>query len=100
MFNYIDENVNRIRDPKNVLCIKPVKEGSKNLMVAYIKTGEGEYEVIPLCKPKHWTTMPIEPIFQMYNYFGKFYFDNFIIIENLYAINKEELTGFYTILIV
>lgn len=89
-----EEGLNKIKDHKNVLLIRPIKEGSNIWMRAYIKTGKGEYEAVDVTKPQWCMEFPFEPILSLQFYLGKYYFDNFIIDDNMRALNKKEFVGF------
>lgn len=91
-----EDGLNKIRDHKNVLLIRPVKEGSNMWMRATVKTGNGEYEMIDVTEPQWAMNFPFEPILSLQFYLGKYYFDNFIIDDNMRALNRKEFIGFYS----
>jgi len=91
-----EKGLDKIKDFKNVLLIRPIKEGSNMWMRAIVKTGEGEYEAVDVTYPQWFMEFPFEPILSLQFYFGKYYFDNFIIDDNMRALNKEHFVGFYS----
>jgi len=94
---FYDDALNKIKNPKNVLLIRPVAERSKMWLRAIVKNGEGEYESVELSKPQWKMDFPFEPMLSLQFYLGKYYFDNFIIDDNFRALNKEQFVGFCSI---
>ena len=89
MFDYIEENLEKIKNPDDVNIIKPKKlENRSFVILAKINNGE----TVQLTKPMGKLTFPFEPIYWLAReQFGKFYFKNFGIVENFVAINKNYL---------
>lgn len=88
-FAYIDENLQKIKNPDDVNIIRPASVGRGTALVASINNGE----VVQLTKPKGVMTFPFEPIYWLAReQFGKFYFENFATIDNKISINKNHLT--------
>lgn len=94
--SFKENGMNKIKDPRNVLLIKPVGEGSKMWLRAIVKIGEGEYEAVDITKPQSVLSFPFEPMLSLQYYLGKYYLDNFIIDDNMHALNREYFTGFYS----
>lgn len=93
MFEYIDENLIKIKDTSKVLCYRPYKMNGKVALYAIITKEIGEYEFIPLSKPKMSINFPIQPIYHFYNECGRSVLKNFVCLNNYYAFNKEYFTG-------
>ena len=74
--------------------IKPYCRDSKRFLGALTTTEQGVYEIIPLTKSEGFLTFPVEPICDFYEIAGQFYMENFIIKDNLFAFNKNHLSGF------
>lgn len=89
MFNYIDENIEKIKNPDDVNIIKPAPADRGTALWARLNNGDA----IQLTEPKGVMTFPFEPIFWIgTNLLGKFYFTNFATIDNRVSINKKHLT--------
>ena len=91
MFEYINENVEKVRDPENVMMIKTIKGNVSSYLGAYLKDGE----LIRLTKSKNFMTYPFEPIHWFSREVaGSFYFDGFSTIMDHVSINKQYLESF------
>ena len=91
MFEYINENVEKIRDPENVMMIKTIKGKVNHYLGAYLKDGE----LIRLTKSKNFMAYPFEPIYWFSREVtGGFYWDDFSKIMDNVAINKKYLQSF------
>ena len=91
---FIYENLKNIADSKNVLMIRPYRKNGKYYLGALTTTKKGFYEVIPLTLPESKFSFYFEPI----DYFGKkvgiFYMENFVVLNNWVAFNKNHLKNF------
>ena len=91
MFDYIEENLEKIKNPNDVDIIKRSWPESDKGYSIYARINNGE--AVQLTKPMGRMTFPFEPIYWLAReVFGKFYFKNFAILDNLIAINKNHLT--------
>ena len=89
MFVYIEENLQKIKNPDDVNIIKPVSpDGKGTALWARLNNGEA----VQLTELKGVMTFPFEPIYWLAReQFGKFYFENFATIGNQISINKNHL---------
>lgn len=88
MFDYIEENLEKIKNPDDVNIIKPAPAGRGTALFARLNNGEA----IQLTKPKGVMTFPFEPIYWLAReQLGKFYFENFATVDNQISINKKHL---------
>lgn len=89
MFDYIEENLEKIKNPGDVNIIKPASLESKGTALwARLNNGEA----VQLTEPKGVMTFPFEPIYWLAReQFGKFYFQTFGTIDNRISINKKHL---------
>lgn len=90
MFEYIEENLQEIKNPDNVIMIKTIKGSISGYLGAYLKDGE----FIRLTKSKNFMTYPFEPLYWLTRIVGKFYWENFDQIFDNIAINKIYLQRF------
>ena len=89
MFNYYEENLAKIKNPNDVDIIKPAQvQGGGMALFARINNGES----IQLTSPKGRLTFPFEPIYWLGKEMGRFYWESFVKVYNLVAINKTHLT--------
>lgn len=90
MFDYIEENLEKIKNPNDVDIIKRSwPEGDKGYSL-YARINNDE--LVQLTKPMGRMTFPFEPIYWLAReVFGKFYFNDFAILDNVIAINKNHL---------
>ena len=90
MFDYIDENIEKIKNPYYVNIIIPeAYDGRGKALWARINDGE----LIQLTKSQGVMTFPWEPIYWLEKEkLGKNYFKNFGVINNQISINKKHLT--------
>lgn len=88
MFTYIEENLEKIKNPADVDIIKPAKHNKGWELWARINNGKA----IQLTQPMGVMTFPFEPIFWLARErFGRFYFEDFGTIDNQISINKKHL---------
>lgn len=89
MFDYIEENLEKIKNPNDVNIIKPASQDRKGTALwARLNNGDA----IQLTEPKGVMTFPFEPIYWLAREeFGRFYFQNFGTIDNQISINKTHL---------
>lgn len=92
MFIYNEENINKIRESKEVNCIYTVKEkdSRKKYMMAMLKEGEQ----VKLTNSLGLLTFPFEPLYYLSRETGRFYFDDFYMLDNNFCVNKENFAGF------
>jgi len=91
MFDYIEENLEKIKNPNDVDIIKRSWPQDNKGYSLYARINNGD--AIQLTEPKGVMTFPFEPIYWLArDVFGKFYFKDFAILGNLVAINKKHLT--------
>ena len=90
MFNYIEENLEKIKNPDDVDIIKPAKIDKDGWSLwARINNGEA----VRLTEPLGKLNFPFEPIRHLaMAQFGRFYFKDFCTIDNYTAVNKNHLT--------
>ena len=89
MFDYIDENIEKIKNPHNVNTIMAeTLDGRGTALWARINGGE----LVQITKSQGVMTFPWEPIYWLAKgKLGKNYFKNFGIINNKISINKWHL---------
>ena len=87
MFDYIDENLEKIKNPNDVDIIKTADKDKGRSLYARINHGEA----IPLTKPMSSMSYPWEPIYHLSKELGRFYWQDFSIIADDVAINKTHL---------
>lgn len=93
MYTYLDENFEKIRDVSKVLCVKPIEKEGKFALYAIISHKPGKYEFVQLTKPLPLILTPFEPMIYFQQQVGRFYMQNFIVLENYYAFNKKHFNG-------
>lgn len=88
-FAYIDESLQKIKNPDDVNIIRPASAGKGTALVASINNGK----VVQLTKPKGVMAFPFEPIYWLAReQLGRFYFQDFATVDNKISINKNHLT--------
>ena len=88
-FNYIYENLEKIKNPNDVDIIKPGPAGKGTALWARLNNGEA----VQLTEPQGVMTFPFEPIYWLRTQLlGRFYFENFATVDNKLSINKTHLT--------
>jgi len=88
MFDYIEENLEKIKNPNDVNIIKPKKlEDGSFVILAKVNNGE----TVQLTKPLGRFHFPENPIYCLSMEYGRFYFKNFGIVQNFVAINRNHL---------
>ena len=92
MFDYIEENLEKIKNPNDVNFIKPASpEGKGTALWARLNNGEA----VRLTETKGVMTFPWEPIYWLARErLGQIYFKTFGSIDNQLAINKKHLIRF------
>jgi len=91
MFEYINDNLEKIKNPNDVMMIKTIRGDVKNYLGAYLKSGE----LIRLTKSKGFMAYPFDPFYWLSSQVvGKWYLQNFEEISDHVAINKNYLEGF------
>ena len=89
MFTYIDENLEKIKNPNDVNIIKPKKlENGSFAIVAKINNGNS----VQITRPLGKFHFPEDPIYCLSMEYGRFYFKDFVIVDNFVAINRNHLT--------
>lgn len=87
--NFIDENMRKIKDASKVDIIKPVKGENDWAIWARLNNG-GSIRLTQPVDEKLW--LPREPLLRLANRMAEpYYWDNFGIIENSIAINKQHI---------
>lgn len=84
MFDYIYENIEKIKNPNDVNIIYISKDKRGIYPAAFIR---GNLEHIRLAESKIWMA-PFPPMGYLCNTMGHFYWQNFTIFDNRLAINK------------
>ena len=92
MFNYITNNLKEVLNTEKVLCIKPYRIENEKAMFAWIKVNEGVYTRIQITELQSECFFPFEPIRNL-----GVHLDNFLIISDAVALNRDYLEGFTTI---
>ena len=87
-FNYIDENLEEIKNPNDVDVIKLIKGENGYSLYARINKGDK----IQLTLPQRGISLPNCPLKYLSQELGRFYFDEFAVISGSIAINKNHLT--------
>ena len=87
-FSYIEENLEKIKNPNDVDIIKPAYRDKGVSLYARINNGEA----VRLTEPVGKMHFPFEPIYWLCKEMGRFYWDDFGCISNQIAINKKHLT--------
>ena len=90
MFLYIEENLEKIRNPEEVMMIRTMKGKVVSCLGAYLKNGE----IIKLTKPKNFMTYPFAPFAYLNSKLERFYWNDFEILLGDFAINKKHLDKF------
>lgn len=86
MFDYIEENLQKIKNPNDVNVIYITKDKLKMYPVAILKGDEN----IRLAKPKMWLA-PFSPMGYLHNTLGCFYWKDFAMIGESMEINRRNL---------
>ena len=95
MFDFIDKNLEKIKDPSKILCVRPYKKKGLMALYAIVCKQIGEYELLQLTEGQSLMDFPAEPLFHFYvEKEGKFLLNNFINFSNYYAFNKKLFAGF------
>lgn len=98
LFQYIDKNLQEvIKNPQNVMFIKPLYKKNKLALYAIVKEKEGIYKKVQLTKEQNKLEFPFEPICHFYNGPGYFYLKDFLIFNNWIAVNIFNLDGFESV---
>ena len=88
-FCYIEENLEKIKNPNNVDIIKVASKDEKGYSIfARINGGEA----VRLTKPMSRISIPYQSMLYLSHELGRFYWDNFAVFDNT-AINKTHLTN-------
>jgi hypothetical protein len=90
MFTYIEENLEKIKNPENVMMIKTMKGKLASYLGAYLKDGES----LKITKPKNFMSYPFEPFAYLNWELGRYYWKDFSILWGEIAINKQYLEKF------
>lgn len=94
-FEYVKENLNRvIKDPDNVLYLKPANVGNKQALFAMIREEKGVYRNIQITKEQSKWIFPWEPIYYFYKDVGHLFMKEYIPFYNWQAYNVSNLDGF------
>ena len=95
MFDFIDKNLEKIKDYSKVLCVRPYKKKGMMALYAIVSKQVGEYELVQLTEGQSLMDFPAEPLSHFYiEKDCKFLFNNFINFSNYYAFNKKHFAGF------
>ena len=87
MFDYIEENLERIKNPDDVNVIATHQDENGCCLRVRLNNGES----LQLTKSMGRMRYPYEPINYIYNEMGRFYWEDFAIISDKFAINKTHL---------
>lgn len=86
-FWYIDENVEKIKNPNDVDIIKVASKDEKGYSIfARINGGDA----IRLTKPMGRLSIPFQPMLYLSHELGRFYWNDFAVFDKM-AINKNHL---------
>ncbi|MBQ7880533.1 MAG: hypothetical protein IJ358_01655 [Clostridia bacterium] len=86
-FWYIDENLEKIKNPNNVDIIKVSSKDEKGYSIfARINGGEA----VRLTKPMGRISIPYQSMLYLSHELGRFYWEDFAVFDN-FAINKNHL---------
>ena len=88
MFDYIEENLEKIKNPNNVNVIATHRDENGCCLRARLNNGES----LQLTKSMGRMRYPYEPINYIYNELGRFYWEDFGGVFGNIAINKKHLT--------
>ncbi len=87
-FEYIDENLEKIKNPNDVDIIKVAPHESKGYSIfARINGGDA----VRLTKPMGRMSIPYQPMLYLSHELGRFYWKDFAVLEDKMAINKNHL---------
>lgn len=86
-FTYIDENLEKIKNPNDVDIIKVASKDEKGYSIfARINSGEA----VRLTKPMGRMSIPYQSMLYLSHELGRFYWEDFAVFDN-FAINKNHL---------
>lgn len=87
-FEYIDENLEKIKNPDDVDIIKVASKDEKGYsLFARINSGDA----VRLTKPIGRMSIPYQPMLYLSHELGRFYWEDFAVLEDRVAINKNHL---------
>lgn len=88
-FEYIDETLEKIKNPNDVDIIKVASKDEKGYsLFARINGGDA----VRLTKPMGRLSIPFQPMLYLSHELGRFYFTDFAVLDDKAAINKNHLT--------
>jgi len=86
-FEYIDENLEKIKNPNDVDFIKVTSKDEKGYSIfARINGGDA----VRLTKPKGWMSIPYQSMLYLSHELGRFYWQDFAVFDKM-AINRNHL---------
>ncbi|MBQ3502837.1 MAG: hypothetical protein IJA72_04165 [Clostridia bacterium] len=87
-FEYIDENLEKIKNPNDVDIIKVAPHENKGYsLFARLNGGDA----IRLTKPMGRMSIPYQPMLYLSHELGRFYWEDFAVLDDKAAINKNHL---------